>query len=105
MKVTFERWDQARIDQMTEQLKARPDYHQSDEQPFYPPIRSPWSYIREADRNITLWLRYERVYHRLRKNPRAREALKNDPGVKFMRAGWRIFWIVVLLLFVIYLNK
>lgn len=39
---------------------------------------------------ISLWFEYLPVYHEITKNPEACRAMRNDPGMKFMRAGLRI---------------
>jgi hypothetical protein len=46
---------------------------------------------------LELWLTYNDTYiNDVQSNPRARHAMRNDPGVKFMRHGWWIFWAIVI---------
>ena len=47
---------------------------------------------------LGLWLEYNDAYIKIQRNPRLRTTMQNDPGVKFMRRGWDILLIVVLLL-------
>lgn len=58
-------------------------------------------YFCELDKNVTLWFRYIPVYHQIMKNPIARREMRDDPGVKFMRKGYRIFYSLLFLLLLI----
>ncbi len=62
---------------------------------------SPLELLKIVDRNITLWRQYNPTYHELRQNPKARTALQNDPGVKFMRHGWYILGAIVVIIYLI----
>ena len=52
-------------------------------------------------KNILLWLQYNDDYIRIRKNPKANAYMQNDPGVKFMRRGWRIVFVIICILYII----
>ena len=60
----------------------------------------PIDLLKQIDKNIVLWNQYIPTYHEIRKNPSARTAMHNDPGVKFMRHGW---WVVAGIITFIYL--
>ena len=57
--------------------------------------------LRYIDKNIHLWITYEPTYHEIQKNPRAKHALKDDEGVKFMRAGWKVVLVLLIILYAI----
>ena len=47
---------------------------------------------------IGLWFEYNQTYLNIqRMPPHIRAKFENDPGYKFMKRGWAIFWVVILL--------
>ena len=47
--------------------------------------------LSKALHNFNLWCNYNDTYFTIKKNKHMNHAMKDDPGVKFMRHGW---WIV-----------
>lgn len=43
---------------------------------------------------INLWLNYQDTYMEIRKNKQLYAYMQDDPGVKFMRRGWAIVWLI-----------
>ena len=50
---------------------------------------------------LGLWLDYNDTYIKIQKGPRLRAAMQYDPGVKFMRRGWNIFFIILVIISII----
>jgi hypothetical protein len=50
-------------------------------------------------RLVGLWLSYNSKYMEIRKNPRLLYRMRDDPGVRFMQAGWRIVWLIIMAIY------
>lgn len=55
-------------------------------------------YLNELDKRVSLWLHYVPTYREINKNPRAKAALHDDPGYRYMKIGYYLLWIILLLL-------
>ena len=55
----------------------------------------PETSLEDMFHNVNLWLNYNNTYIGIKKSGPKSYGTRDDPGVAFMKKGWRIFWIII----------